>query len=185
MEDYKIIDLFWERSQLAVEEINRKYGKLLKTIAINITNNNEDSKEIMNDTYLVAWNNMPDERPKNLSAYICKITRNLALKKYQYKSAKKRNFNIEVAFEELENCISSYGGIDEKLAYDEIGNIISNFLRKLTYEQRNIFLRRYWFLDSISDISNRFEISESKVKSSLYRSRKGLEKYLKNEGVIL
>lgn len=183
MEDNGIIDLFWERSQLAIEELGSKYGKLCTHIATNILKDIEDTKECINDTYLAAWNSMPDERPNNLSAYICKITRNIALKRYEYNHAKKRNKNIEIAFEELEGCVGVDNNIDNRWELEQIGEVISNLLRKLSYEDRNIFLRRYWFLDSVKEICERFEISESKVKSSLYRTRNKLSKELLKEGV--
>lgn len=185
MEDNKIIDLFWKRSQSAIEEIDNKYGKLCTHIATNILKDIEDTKECINDTYLAAWNSMPDERPNNLSAYICKITRNLALKKYEYNHAKKRNRSVEIAFDELEGIIGMDYNINEKYQLEEIGKIISDLLRRLSYSDRNIFLRRYWFLDSIKDICERFEISESKVKSSLYRTRMKLSKELVKKGVAL
>lgn len=185
MEDNKIIDLFWKRSQSAIEEIDNKYGKLCTHIATNILKDIEDTKECINDTYLAAWNSMPDERPNNLSAYICKITRNLALKKYEYNHAKKRNRSVEIAFDELEGIIGMDYNINEKYQLEEIGKIISDLLRRLSYSDRNIFLRRYWFLDSIKDICERFEISESKAKSSLYRTRMKLSKELVKKGVAL
>lgn len=185
MEDNKIIDLFWKRSQSAIEEIDNKYGKLCTHIATNILKDIEDTKECINDTYLAAWNSMPDERPNNLSAYICKITRNLALKKYEYNHAKKRNRSVEIAFDELEGIIGMDYNINEKYQIEEIGKIISDLLRRLSYSDRNIFLRRYWFLDSIKDICERFEISESKAKSSLYRTRMKLSKELVKKGVAL
>ena len=185
MDDKMIVELFWNRTEKAIEETDIKYGKLCRCIATNILENDQDSEECINDTYLAAWNSMPDNRPKSLCSYICKITRNLALKKYEYNHAQKRNSNLELALDELENYLQKGRSVEEEFEAEQIGKIISKFLRSIKYRDRNIFLRRYWFLDSIKDISSLFKISESKVKSSLYRTRKRLKKYLLEEGVVL
>ena len=182
MDDNNIIDLFWERSEIAIKEIETKYGNLCKHVAINILRSDEDAQECVNDTYLGAWNAIPPYRPKVLSAFLCRITRNLALKKYEYNRAKKRDVKMQLPIEELENCLLSASNIEEDYDAQYLAELMGDFLYTLTYEKRNVFIRRYWFLDSIVDISNRFEISESKTKSMLFRTRNELAKYIRKEG---
>lgn len=183
MEDGRIVELYWERSETAIKETQIKYGRLFKYVAINILSNNEDADECVNDTYLAAWNAMPTARPVYLSAFLCKITRNLALKKCEYNTAKKRNPEVLLSFSELEECIAS--NFPTEIENHQIAMLINKFLRNMSYENRNIFIRRYWFYDPISEISKRFQMSESKVASILFRTRNKLRQYLEDEGVDL
>lgn len=185
MEDSKIIDLYWERSESAIKETQLKYGKLCNHIAMNVLHNIENVEECVNDTYLGAWNAMPSQRPNILSAFLCRITRNIALKKYEYNHAQKRNPEIEASFTELDDCITSSENVEEQYEAIYIAKLVSQFLRTLSYENRNIFLRRYWYFDSISEIANCFQYSESKVKSMLFRIRMKLKEQLEKEGVTL
>lgn len=185
MDDNEIIDLFWERSEIAIKESEIKYGKLCKHIAMNILNSNEDAQECINDTYLGAWNAIPPYRPNVLAAFLCRITRNLALKKYDYNSAKKRDIKMQLPLEELENYLLSASNVEEDYNAKYLAELMNCFLRTLTYEKRNIFIRRYWFFDSIADISNRFEISESKTKSILFRTRNELRSHIRKEGYTI
>ncbi len=186
MEDEKIIELYFERSEQAVIETDVKYGKMCLCIAKNIINSNEDAEECVNDTYLGVWNSIPPTRPKKLSAYIAKITRNLAFKKVAYTNAKKRTAGLIVSLEELDKC---FAAPDDKLSRlfesEELEKKLECFLAGQSYESRNIFLRRYWFMDSITDIAKRFSISETKVRSRLFRTRNKLKKYLSKEGDLL
>ncbi|MHB1485332.1 MAG: RNA polymerase sigma factor [Saccharofermentanales bacterium] len=183
MDDKKIIELYWERSETAIVETQVKYGRLFKHIAIHILYNNEDADECVNDTYLGAWNAIPPARPDPLSTFLCKITRNLALKKYEYNTAQKRNPHAVLPLSELENYISGTDYVENDSGHFE--KVVSDFLRTLDYECRNVFIRRYWFCDSISDISERFHISESKAMSMLFRTRNKLKRYLKEEGISI
>ena len=180
MEDYKIIELYWERSEMAIAETQNKYGNLCRYISCNILSDREDADECVNDTYLTLWNTIPPQRPNLFSAYIGKITRNLALKKFEYNTAQKRNPEAVVSLSELEDCISGH----EMPHEDEImfKNKLNTFLRSLDYEARNVFLRRYWFFDSVKEIAERFDISESKTASMLMRTRNKLRDYLVTEG---
>ncbi len=182
MEDIKIIELFFSRSEEAITETASKYGKLCLSIAGNILRNSEDSEECVNDTYLTLWNCIPPKRPSNLMAFISKITRNLSLKKLEYNLAKKRDSSITHSLTELEEILP-----DREFSYkfddEEIGKLLSDFLRKEKADARNIFIRKYWYFDSVSDIAKQYKFSESKVKSVLFHTRNRLKKYLIKEGV--
>lgn len=183
MEDKKIIDLYFERSENAIYETANKYGNYCRAIAFNILYNNEDTQECENDTYMAAWKAMPPTRPKILRVYLGRLTRNIALDKYDYNKAKKRNNEFDLILSELEECISSKENIETQFQSNNVSKVISDFLRTVNEEKRCIFLRRYWYSDSIEDISSRFNISSSKVKSTLFRMRKKLKLYLEKEGV--
>ena len=185
MDDFEIIGLYWTRSESAIAETDRKYGKLCRYIAMNILANREDSEECVNDTYLGAWNAIPPQKPTRLSAFLGKITRNLALKKYEYLSAAKRNPEAVCSFSELEDCVSGHDALETELESRRIEEAISNFLRQLSAEKRTVFLRRYWYFDSIASISARCGFRESKVTTMLYQTRKQLRMYLEKEGITL
>ena len=185
MNDSEIIALYWGRSEAALEETEKKYGKLCKRIAMNILQNSQDVDECINDTYLGAWNSIPPQRPAVLSAYLCRITRNSALKKYHYNNSKKRCTQVEISLTEIEDCISLVEGEAHLYETEFVAKAISTFLRTLNYESRNIFMRKYWFFDSVSDIANRFSISESKVKSILFRTRSKLKDFLMKEEISI
>lgn len=182
MDDMQIIELYFSRSEKAIEETSIKYGRLCFNVANNILDNNEDSEECVNDTYLSVWNNIPPTRPDDFMAFICKITRNLSLKRLDFNQAKKRMPNAIVSFSELEEVISD-NKIRSDLENKEIGKLICDFLRSEKPDVRNVFIRKYWFFDSVSDIAMRYSFTESKVKSMLYHTRNKLRSYLKKEGV--
>jgi RNA polymerase sigma-70 factor (ECF subfamily) len=181
MEDEKIIELFFERSEEAIMELSAKYEKLLFSVSNNILNNKEDAMECVNDTYLGAWKTIPPQKPNPLTAFICKIVRNLSLKKYRDKKASKRNSTFDVSMEELEYCIPS-ASVEEIWSAKELGIAIDRFLNTLDKDNRVMFLRRYWFFDSISDISDLFSLTENNVSVKLLRIRKGLRSFLEKEG---
>lgn len=182
MEDAKIIELFLSRSEGAITETSAKYGRLCLSIAGNILGNTEDSEECVNDAYLALWNCIPPQRPTNLLAFICKITRNLSLKKLEYNLAKKRDANITLSLSELEDILPDYA-VSPDFNDEEIGKVISDFLKKEKPEVRNVFIRKYWYFDSVADIAKRYKFSESKVKSMLFHTRNKLKKHLIKEGV--
>lgn len=185
MNDNSIIDLYWNRSETAIQETQLKYGQLCKTIALNILHNNEDSDECVNDTYLAVWNAIPPSRPNHLSSFLGKITRNIALNKYDYYTADKRNSTLTLILSELEESIPSTYDVHSHYGAAETSRLISKFLRSYNQINRIMFIRRYWFSDSISDIAEQFGMSESKVKSTLFRIRKKLKRYLEKEGVTI
>ncbi|MCX8132218.1 MAG: sigma-70 family RNA polymerase sigma factor [Clostridia bacterium] len=186
MEDSEIVQLYWNRIETAILETSLKYGKYCRKIAFNILSNDEDAEECVNDTYLKAWNSIPPNKPFALSSYLGKITRNLSLNKYKQSNAKKRgNGEVALALDELQECIPAVGSIEQELENDIIAQAINCFLWTLEKVECNIYLRRYWYLDSISAISEQYKISKSKVKSMLYRTRKKMRCYLEKEGITL
>ncbi len=183
MQDSKIIDLFFERSEQAITELSLKYEKLCKKIAVNILGNEEDSLECINDSYLVVWNTVPPKKPENLKYYLCRIVRNNALKRFHSNSAVKRNSYYDVALQELEECIPDKNSIEIELTSAETTKIIDSFLEAQKQENRVIFTRRYFFGDSIGDIAERVGISENNVSVKLNRMRKNLRNHLEKEGI--
>ncbi|MDF2544584.1 MAG: hypothetical protein K0S47_4302 [Herbinix sp.] len=182
MEDCTIIEMYFKRSENAIKETKAKYGKFCLHIAYNILRNKEDAEECENETYWKAWNSIPPNEPNPFIAYLGKIVRNLALQKYEYYSAKKRNKELELLFSELEDCMNSKNEIENQYNEGELGRVIDAFLRNLDREARTMFILRYWNSSSIKEIASRFSISESKVKSSLFRTRNRLKLYLSEEG---
>lgn len=185
MEDNKIIELYWERSETAITETQNKYGRYCHYIAYNILYSNEDSEECVNDTYLRAWDSMPPHRPERLSAFLGKITRNLALDRYDRSRAQKRSSNVEVALSELEECIPDVrGGLS---VADEIvlRDAINGFLASLPVRTRKVFVRRYWYLSTVKDIACDLDMSESNVKVLLLRTRQRFKSYLEKEGIVI
>ncbi len=186
MNDEKIVDLYWERTETAIDETAKIYGNYLFTIANNILQNTKDAKECVNDTYLKAWNNIPPVRPAIFQAFLGKITRNLSLNKYKEQRAKKRGGGeADLIYSELEDCISSKNSVEGEYEKGLVTKAINSFLISLRTENRVVFVRRYWYADSVRVIADRLQMSESKVKSMLFRTRKALKTYLENEGVIL
>lgn len=186
MDDSQIVDLYWKRQEAAISETKKKYGRYLFSIANHILAQYEDSEECVNDTFLGAWNSIPPHRPAELSTYLGKITRRLALKKHRGNTAEKRGgTEADLSLDELADCIPANHAIDEHLNSRELAAILNTFLDGLPETQRQIFVCRYWYCDSIRDIAQRFSWSESKVKMTLLRIREKLRSRLKKEGVFL
>ncbi len=179
MDDNEIVELYWIREEKAIAETDKKYGKYCRTIAYNILQNKEDTEECVNDTYFNTWNSIPPQRPNILKSFLGKIIRNTALNIYERKKAKKRNKVMEVALEELNECISTDDNIEHEIQYNELVQKLNNFIENLPQDKRKIFLERYWYLSPIKDISSKNKISESEVKTTLFRIRKKLKDYLK------
>lgn len=184
MEDYEIIDLYWERNSVALTETHHKYGTRLMHLAKNMVSLYEDAEECVNDTYLGAWNSMPPKRPDYLFAYLAKICRNLCCNYLDKKTAKKRKAEIVELTSELELCIP-HPQEERRAESEEIGAVLSAFLRSQPTEKRLVFMRRYWFADSVREIAARYHISESKIKTMLFRMRGELRTYLESEGIWL
>ena len=183
MDDKQILDLYWERSEAAISETSKKYGKYCRYIAFNILHNDEDSEECVNDTYFAVWNAIPNERPNRFSAFISRITRNLALKKYEYISAAKRNPIAITSLEELGDCVSGTESPESEIESRRIEITIDKFLWRRSEEKRTVFIRRYWYFDSIENICENTGFTQSKVKSMLYEMRRKLRKYLESEDI--
>lgn len=186
MDDKKIIDLYWKRSESAISETANKYGRYCNTIAFNILHNREDAEECVNDTYLKVWGVIPTLRPLRFSAFIGRITRNLSLNKYEYYNAKKRGQGeTQVAFEELQECIAGVDNVENVIEDMLLTEKLNCFLEGLPTEKRKIFMRRYWYFSQVKDIAADYQMSESKVKMILFRTRNALKDYLEREGIVL
>ncbi len=181
MTDTDIISLFWNRSEQAITELSSKYGRLIYSIANNILNNHEDVTECVNDTYLGVWNTIPPQKPSSLQAFVCRIARNISLKKYRFNTAAKRDSRFDVSMEELEHIFHS-DSIEEILSAKELGKIINRFLSELDKDSRILFVQRYWFCASIKEIADYFELTQNNVSVKLSRIRSELKEYLKKEG---
>jgi RNA polymerase sigma-70 factor (ECF subfamily) len=182
MDDAAIIDLYWKREESAIAATHEKYGAYCFAIAHRILTSREDADECVNDTWLRAWNAMPPERPNLLSAFLGRITRNLALDRYRASHAVRRGGALADIDLELEECADQRTP-DQALDAMVTGQAISRFLEGCDQATRVVFLRRYWYADSIGDIAKRYHISESKVKSMLFRCRNKLRRYLEQEGI--
>lgn len=185
MEDQRIVELYWERSEQALREPQAKYANYCYAIAYNILGNREDSEESLNDTYLEAWNSMPPHRPTFLSIFLGKITRRISIDKLRHRNAEKRGGgNLTLALEELEDCLSARDDLQKELEFQILADAINRFLESLSDTERRVFLCRYWYVDSIESISEQFGFSPSKVKSMLLRTREKLKKQLQKEELI-
>jgi RNA polymerase sigma-70 factor (ECF subfamily) len=186
LEDEEIVDLFLSRDEEAIKQITIKYGKQLRCIAYNIVEDLQSAEECENDTYLKAWNLIPPHEPKDyLFAFLARITRHTALDFCKERSRLKRKAFICELSEEMEQCLPSSYNTEEHIDSIALCESINKFLATLSDDKRNIFVRRYWFMDSIVSISKLYGISQSKVKSILFRSRKNLKEFLKKEGYTL
>ena len=186
MDDREIVDLYWERQESAIKESEKKYGGYCYSIANNILNSHEDSEECVSDTYIKAWNSIPPKKPEKLSVYLGKITRNLALDVFKRKSAQKRACaQTSLALEELQECIPSSQTVESEIDSRELTEHLNAFLKTLTDENRKIFLQRYWYILSVTEIAKENSFSESKVKMSLMRTRNNLKIFLEKEGVVI
>lgn len=180
MDDELIVQLYWNRSENAIRETDRKYGSYCKSIAYNILQNVEDAEESVNDTYMDAWNAIPPHRPSILATFLGKITRRIAVDRWRSKNRRKRGGGeIPLALEELEECIPGAQNVEKELERRELVERINMFLDTLTVAERRIFLCRYWYMDSIKEISRKSGFSQSKVMSMLHRLRQRLRLSLK------
>jgi len=186
MDDDAIVELYWKRDETAINETEKKYDRYLFKIAFNILASFEDSKESVNDTYLKTWNSIPPHKPGILSTYLGKITRQTAIDFFRKRTSQKRqDSEYALSLSELAECITSGGGPGQELEVKILADAINTYLRTLSTEARNVFVTRYYFMDSIKRISENYGMSESKIKSMLYRSRLGLKEHLEKEGFFL
>lgn len=181
MDDNTIVELLSERSEQGIAELSEKYGALCRRIAFHILKNRLDAEECVNDVFLAVWNTVPPEKPDLLVSYVCRITRNIAVNKYRANTAQKRNSYYDVALEEIENCFPSSDPVEQKIDSDETANKLNAFLASLDRENRILFVRRYWYSDSIDELSALFRMSKHTVSVRLSRIRKKLDEYWKKE----
>lgn len=184
MGDAEIIQLYWERDPHAIEMTDEMYGGKLRRLAGNMLPTPEDAEECVNDTYLGAWNTIPPTKPTHLFAYLARLCRNVSLNRIDWLNAQKRKATMVELTRELEMCIPSPDD-ERRQNSEEIGRVLSDFLRTLPQETRQVFVRRYWYADSVRDIAKRYQLGESKVKTMLFRTRNKLRDYLESEGIPL
>lgn len=185
MDDKQIVDLYWARSEQAIAETAGKYGNLCYSIAYNVLASNEDAEESVNDTYFTTWNKLPPHRPTRLSAFLSKLTRCIAIDRWRRRtSAKRGGGEIPLAIHELEGCVSGVGDVESEYFRKEAVAAFNAFLDTLPEQERRVFLRRYFALDSVTDIAQWYGFSESKVKSMLHRTRNGLREHLRKEDLL-
>ena len=183
MDDIRIVELYWNRSEESISRTASKYGKYLHSIAYNILQNKEDAEESVNDTYTKAWFSMPPNRPTVLSTFLGKITRRIAIDKWRKSNAGKRGSGeIPLVLEELEECIADKNRVEQTVELKQLSVVIDNFVKSLPQTEQKVFVCRYWYMDSIDSICKQFHFSESKVKSMLYRTREKLRRELEKEG---
>ncbi|MFG6329395.1 MAG: sigma-70 family RNA polymerase sigma factor [Lachnospiraceae bacterium] len=186
MDDNGIIQLYWDRNEQAIRLTSEKYGNYCKSIARNILNNDEDVKECVNDTYFNAWNSMPTHWPEQLSTFLGKITRNLSFNKYKSNHTKKRGGGeITLVLDELADCVSDVGDVEQIIDRQELEKAVNSFVRSLSIKKRNIFVRRYWYADSVSKIATDYGMLQGTVSKTLARTRKQLKAYLTEMGFEL
>ena len=182
MEDKKIVDMYWARNEEAITQTSVKYGGMMHATSKSIVGSHEDAEECVNDAYLAAWNSMPENRPTYLGGYMARIIRNISLNRYDRNHAAKRQ-GVQVVFEELEGCLTDYNTPEEEYEQGCLRETLNSFLESLDEQKRVIFLRRYFYTDSIAEIAQRMQMSEGKIKSILFRLRGQLAETLKEAGV--
>lgn len=185
MDDKNIIKLFFDRAENAIDELSEKYERIFKRVSMNILNDARDAEECLNDTYFAVWNSIPPNEPDPLLGYVCKIVRNISLKKYRSNTAKKRNSFFDASLEELENCFASPKTVEAELEAKEISRLINEFLEHQSRENRILFVRRYFFCEPLSELAELFGISEHNISVRLARIREKLKKYLEKGGIVL
>ena len=184
MEDIKIIDLYFARNEEAITQTDAAYGRKLFCLAQRILHDEQDSEESVSDTYMKTWETIPPQRPTYFYAYLAKLCRYFALGKLDWKNAAKRKAEVVSLTDEMALCIPDKRK-EAEVSAKEIGRAMNEFLENLSQESRVIFLRRYWFCDTIAEIAERYGISESKVKMRLLRTRNQLAEYLNKEGITV
>ena len=184
MEDNRIVDLYWARSEDAITETSEKYGKYCYAIAYNILSNAEDAEESVNDTYTETWKAIPPQRPRYFFAFLAAICRHLSLTRLDWNMAAKRKAEVVSLTEDMEQCIPD-ASHERTMRGKELGRILDAFLESLPKDSRVIFLRRYWYVDTIAEIARQYGMTESKVKMRLSRTKEKLRIYLEKEGICV
>lgn len=186
MQDEKIVALYWQREEQAIRETEQKYGRYLAKIAHNILLDAEDSRETVNDTYLRAWNSMPPHKPTILSTYLGRITRQLSIDRFRGRHREKRRTSeYALSLSELEDCVCTGNTTEQDVDLHLLAEAIGAYLRTLTPQARNIFVGRYYYMDSLREVAAYYGMSQSAAKSMLFRTRQGLRNHLEQEGFFL
>ncbi len=185
MDDKTIVALFFRRSEEAIPALAAQYGPRLRRLARNILRSERDAEECVNDTWLAVWNSIPPQRPQSLAAYVLALGRNTALRRYHKNTARKRNSFYDTALDELADCLAAAETAESALEARELGRQINDFLETLPREDRVMFLRRYWFADSVADIAKAMGTGTNRVSVRLHRTREKLRAYLTERGTVL
>ena len=183
MEDEKIVELYLQRDETAISETAKKYGVRLQALAHRIVSDAQAAEECENETYLEAWNRIPPKEPRTyLFAFLGRIARHIAIDECRRSTSKKRSALLVELSAEMEECLAGEGSVEEVIEEQELSRAIMDFLSDCSLQQRRVFLRRYWFFDTIPEICQRYGYSESRVKTMLFRMRKNLKEHLEREG---
>ena len=185
MDDRAIIEMFFARSEKGLEELEKAYGKLCRRIAMNIVSDPQDAEECVNDAYFSVWNRIPPEEPRSLSAYLCRIVRNISVDRVRQRTAQKRNSDYTVAMDELAEDIPAFNDVEETVLQQELIEEISAFVRSLSKENQYLFVQRYWCAEPVSAIAETIGRSSHYVSVTLFRIRKKLRDFLKEKGVCV
>jgi len=185
MEDAVIIQMYWDRDEGAIAATDRAYGTLCRGISRNIVGSREDAEECVNDTWHAAWTTMPPQRPNSLRAYLCRIVRNLSIDRWRRGSSRKRSEGLKVLWEELEDCVPGQPSAEEAVEERELVRLLESWLDGLGREDRVLFLRRYWFGESVKELARLGGSTPNRVSQRLFRLRGDLRKRLEQEGVML
>jgi RNA polymerase sigma-70 factor (ECF subfamily) len=185
MDDWQMIEEYWSRNEAAIQETDKKYGRLLRSITWNILSNTEDSEECVSDTYLKAWNSIPPEKPRSLVAFLGRIARNLAINRWHKNRAQKRYNSAEMLLSELSDCVPSSNNVEMEIEVNEISAIISNWLYTLSKGDRILFMRRYWYGDSLIKLAGKCGTTQNKLAGRMYRLRLDLKGTLEKGGVLI
>ena len=185
MDDQQIVDLYWARSEQAIQESEYKYGAFCRSIARNILLQEQDAEECVNDTWHRAWNTMPPQRPASLRAYLVRLVRNLSIDRWRARKSQKRGEGLEALVLELEDCVPAVPSAEEETEARELSRTIDRWLDGLPREDRVLFVRRYWYGQRLDELSGQLGWSPNRVSQRLLRLRTGLKRYLEREGVVL
>ena len=184
MDDARIVSLYWERNEQAIKESESKYGGYCHAIAYRILTDQEDADESVNDTWLAAWESMPPHRPSILATYLGKLTRRVSLNRWRDSNRDKRGGGeMSLSLDELAECVPDQQNVERAVELAELTDAVNRFLAGLPMIERDVFVCRYWFVASLREIGEKFEFSESKTKSMLFRTRKKLLAYLEKESL--
>lgn len=185
MEDNQIVQLYWKREEQAIAETDTKYGAYCRTVACRVLNDRQDAEECVADAYLDVWNRIPPHRPHSLGAFLVKTVRHIAIDRLRKRNSQKRGGKeVFLALEELEECLPAESDVEKEFQRSELTKGINAFLASLPETERRVFLRRYWYMDSVEALRERFGFSESKVKTMLYRTREKLRAYLTGQNLM-
>lgn len=185
MSDEEIIELYFSRAEIAIEETDRKYGPSCRSISMNILGNRQDAEECVNDAYLGVWNSIPPQRPTPFNSYLFRIVRNRSISRFHSNAAQKRNSHYDVALEELESCIPSGNTVERVIEHKELTALLDRFLGQQDQKTRVMFVRRYWFGDSVAVIAAYFSMKPNAVSVHLLRTRSRLRSFLAKEGYFV